>query len=130
MLAGGNPVTSSNPAGTGTSINYIGNHVYGYSGALTCDTSYTRLLKFTMGNSYAKVKFNPVYFTEGTGEDCFWQVLIDGQAIFHSEITGSSADTPFQEVELIFPSFAEITIQAKVASGTRDLGAVFAGRVY
>jgi hypothetical protein len=130
MLGGGNPVSSSNPAGTGTSINYIGNHAYAHSGLITCNTNFTKLLKFTLGNSYVKMKFYPVYFTEGTGEDCFWQILIDGETIYHTEITSSSADTPYQEVEFILPAYATIEVQAKAASGTRNLGAVMSGRVY
>ena len=132
LIGGGGTgnVAGGNPSGTGSSVNYIGNHVYGYSGSITCGTNYTRLMKFTMGNSYAKIRFNPVYFTEDTGEDCFWQVLIDEQAILHIEITSSAAATPLQEVTLILPSFAEITIQAKAASATRLLGATIAGRVY
>ena len=31
MLGGGNPVGSSNPAGVGSSINYVGKHAYAYS---------------------------------------------------------------------------------------------------
>jgi len=73
---------------------------------------------------------DPVYFTEGTGEDCFWQVTIDGEVIYHTEITSSAADTPYQEVEFILPAYATIQVSAKAASGTRNLGAVMSGRVY
>ena len=129
MLGGGNPV-GGNPAGIGTSINSIGNHVYGYSGLVDCSTALTRLLKFATGNSYLKVKFNPVYFTETTGENAVWEIFIDGQVIYHVEATSSSDYTPFTEIEIVIPSYAEVEIKAKAASGNRNLGCIIAGRVY
>ena len=55
MLGGGNPVVGgSNPSGTGSSINYIGEHAYAYSGEITSGSGTTKtLLNFiTASNSY------------------------------------------------------------------------------
>ena len=56
---GGSPnVAGSNPAGTGGSLQYIGDHVYGNSGAITATNgSDGTLFEFTTGVSYAIVKF-------------------------------------------------------------------------
>ena len=55
MISGaGNPVGGSNPAGTGTGLNYIGNHAYGYSGIVNSasqDENVT-LMSFTTGSHY------------------------------------------------------------------------------
>ena len=60
MLGGGNPVSGSNPAGTGSSLNYIGKHAYGYSGVIAVNNVEKTLLQFSTGNLYivAKVQFN------------------------------------------------------------------------
>ena len=58
MLGGGNPVSGSNPSGISTSLNYIGNHVYGTSGAITAtNNSNGTLFEFTTGSVYSIVKF-------------------------------------------------------------------------
>ena len=57
MLAGGsgpggfNAVSGSNPVGTGASLNYIGNHAYGYSGTFPASTSAATMMEFTTGNN-------------------------------------------------------------------------------
>ena len=57
MLGGGNPV-SGNPTGTGTSLNYIGNHAYAYSGLIGIDDGAPVMLEFTTGNSYLTATFD------------------------------------------------------------------------
>ena len=52
MLGGGNPVSSSNPSGIGSSITYIGNHAFAHSGLIGSTTTEATQLKFSTGNSY------------------------------------------------------------------------------
>ena len=54
---GGGPISSSNPAGTGTGINYIGNHAYAYSGVFSASTTESNMLKFSTGNAYIMSEF-------------------------------------------------------------------------
>jgi len=49
---GAGNVAGSNPTGTGTILNYIGNRVYGYSGLKQIATSFVTHLEFTTGPSY------------------------------------------------------------------------------
>ena len=52
---GGAPnVAGSNPAGTGTSLNYIGDHVYAYSGTFQSLNATATMLQFTTGSEYIK----------------------------------------------------------------------------
>ena len=52
MLGGGNPVGGQNPAGIGSSLNYIGKHAYLYTGAVNINNVETNLAEFdTAGNS-------------------------------------------------------------------------------
>ena len=39
MLGGGNPIGGANPAGVGSTLNYIGNHAYGASGSIDVDNN-------------------------------------------------------------------------------------------
>ena len=50
---GAGNVAGSNPAGTGSSVNYIGKHAYAYSGAVSVPgNALTELLNFDTGNQY------------------------------------------------------------------------------
>jgi len=58
MFGGGNPVGGSNPTGISSSLNYIGNHVYGTSGAITASNGNNgTLFEFTTGSFYSIVEF-------------------------------------------------------------------------
>ena len=52
MLGGGNPVGGSNPTGISSNINYIGNHVYGTSGAITATNGSNGLINSTSTSTY------------------------------------------------------------------------------
>ena len=128
---GGAPnVAGSNPAGTGTGINYIGNHAYAYSGEITADTNATTLLEFNTGNLYIVAKFQPVYYNEASSTNAFWQILFDGQEIYQTEVTGSTNGTPYQELQIVIPAYTRVQITANAATSTLGLGAVITGRVY
>ena len=50
---GGAPnVAGSNPAGTSTSLNYVGKHAYAYSGDVSVSGSLTTMLEFTTAEQY------------------------------------------------------------------------------
>ena len=51
MLGGSNPVSSANPAGIGTSLNYLGKHAYATSGQFADTQTQATMLKFTTANS-------------------------------------------------------------------------------
>ena len=48
----GNVAGGANPSGTGTSLNYIGNHAYANSGVIQTETSAAPHLNFTTGGEY------------------------------------------------------------------------------
>ena len=60
LIAGaGNPVGSGGTAGTGTGINYIGEHAFAYSGTVAiAPNSFTRMLRFNMGPQYLSWDFS------------------------------------------------------------------------
>ena len=128
---GGGPISSSNPAGTGTGINYIGNHAYAYSGVFSASTTESNMLKFSTGNAYIMSEFCWGYNVQ-TGSDIIFRVKVDGQTVF----TTIWADATItygkdQPVPLLLPPFAEITVTADVVSGSNiDTLVTMVGRVY
>jgi|TARA_Y100001973_G_C5136830_1_gene300781 hypothetical protein len=58
ILPASNPVAGSNPSGTSAGLNYIGNHVYGNSGAVIATNGGDgTLFEFSTGSAYVIVKF-------------------------------------------------------------------------
>ena len=71
---GGAPnVAGSNPAGTGSSINYVGNHAYAYSGIIASTTTEANMLDFTIGNQYVMAQFSWGYDAQ-IGNDAIFRV--------------------------------------------------------
>ena len=104
-------------------------HAYAYSGLIAVTTSRTKLLEFETNSSYILAKFQPTYFTLGTGEDVYFEVSINDTLIYNVEITSSTSNTPYDEIEIIIPPNVTFKIEAFTASGTRNLGAILTGKV-
>jgi len=104
-------------------------HAYGYSGLIAVTTTRTKLFEFETNSSYIIAKFQPTYFTLGTGEDAYFEVSINDILIYNVEITSSTNSTPYEEIEIIIPPNVTFKIEAFMASGTRNLGAVITGKV-
>jgi len=129
---GAGNIAGSNPAGTGTSLNYIGDHVYGYSGLQTIDDNETSLLEFSLGNEYvvAKVQFN---YPTGTGDNFLYKVYFNEEVVQSYEID-HSALYGYQNsvIHLVIPSYTKVKLTAdNVGSSTgRPQIASITGRLY
>ena len=92
MLAG------SNPAGTGTGLNYIGNRVYAHTGALTEVGSLTTALEFTTGSELiiGKMQFDGFYDPSNieSGNVGICRISFDSQAISTLKIKSGSEAMP------------------------------------
>ena len=74
-------VSGGNPSGTGGSLNYIGEHVYGYSGIISITNVEQSLMEFTTsGSAYivAKVQFS---YANAAGDDYLYKIYLDNQII-------------------------------------------------
>mgnify|MGYP003151254428 FL=1 len=131
MLGAGNPVGGSNPAGTGSVLNYVGEHAYAYSGAITCDNNETTLIDATTGNNYIVAKFQPSVIAD-TSDNMQFNVKINSELITRVQITSSTATTPYEEVEIIIApnSRLEITCLNQTDTSANDCAAMLTGRVY
>ena len=126
---GGSPNVAGggNPAGVGTSLNYIGNFVYAYSGALTCTNAGTTMLQFTTGAEIINARFQ---FSWGDGSqnyDVEPEIKFDSQTIIKQYIqTGQQANpNDLPDYHLIIPPFTKVeviqTAQADVAECTATI---------
>ena len=131
---GGAPNVSggSNPAGTGSTFVYIGEHGYAYSGSVTVNNNFSDLLKFTTQNSYIMAVFQPFYLSQNETDNILYEVLLNNEVIASTQVTDSTSFTPYQEIDLLLPPYSTIQIQAKniSGSGNRDVAASIVGRVY
>jgi len=133
MISGGNPVAGSNPSGTGSSINYIGNHAYGYSGVIAVDNVEKSLLQFSTGSLYivAKVQFN----TGGSGnKDFLYKIKVNSEVVQEYIYTGSPADRARADnyIPILLPPNSNVVMSAQNVENTDAVDQIVSivGRVY
>jgi len=132
---GGAPnVAGSNPAGTGSNLNYIGNHVYLYSGVVNVNNSETTLFDCSNGsNQYITAKLQ-IFHGTSSNEDFTYKIKLNSEVIL--QYTANQASTaPYLSDEpivlLIPPNSRVIATGINDSSGTdRAHTATLTGRVY
>ena len=133
MLGGGNPVSGNNPTGLGTSLNYIGNHAYAYSGAINVENTAdagTTLLDFTIGNSYIMAEIH-LFNQQASALDDFVKIFIDGQIIVNARYQNANELHQDQPLVILIPPFSKFQVKASVSGSTgTEFSAVLTGRVY
>ena len=139
MLGGGNPVGGSNPTGISSNINYIGNHVYGTSGAVIASNGSNGLLfEFTTGREYSIVNFG-----FGLGPSNISASKIYGYKIsVNSEVILENVSTSDGDGTLVFdgaaiqqnillPSYSTIKIEATTTdTDNMTCYGIITGRTY
>ena len=132
MLGGGNPVSGSNPAGTGSSINYVGNHAYAHSGVVSVNNVENALLKFNTGNQYIRaiIQFNGG--ASGGGDNYVYRVKYDSQIVQEYVTNNNTDDAPNQKLNLIIPPYTDVECTAQNVTDTsgNDQIVSLSGRVY
>jgi len=135
MLGGGNPVVGgSNPSGTGSSINYIGNHAYAYSGEITSGSGTTKtLLNFiTASNSYIVGTIQFGFGGNRLNDDERVELLIDGQITASMVFNNNYERAELNDFQVILPPESNVLVRIVKVSGTADVPSFswFQGRVY
>ena len=130
MLGGGNPVSGANPAGTGTSLNYIGKHAYANSGGINVNNNVTTMLEFTTQNSYVVADLT-VGNSSGSGDDIEFEMSVNGERILSFGVASSNAFPP-NSPTILLPPFSKILITGQNLSGStdRECFATIVGEVY
>ena len=130
---GGSPnVAGGNPAGTSTSLNYVGKHAYAYSGDVSVSGSLTTMLEFVTAEQYVVAH----YQVHGTlaqigANQLQLEVTINGESITHT-FWDSPQDNlnPFENL-ILLPPYSKIRFQLAQASGSdKTMQVTLMGEVY
>jgi len=141
MLGGGNPVSGANPAGTSSSLNFIGNHVYAQSGSFPDSQTQATMLNFVNGNQYIVGSFtfygsNHTAQSGGSitsGDVNNFQILIDDQAVGVVKTETSNENSPsVLVIPFLIPPQANIKVKVVAAANEAAFSTqiTFVGEVY
>ena len=129
---GGAPnVAGSNPAGVGSSLNYVGNLVYAYSGDITLNASLpnpTTLLEFTTGAELISGNVSWGSDTVG-GNDTRVNISINGERFFICRYGNGEHESNDQPLNIVIPPFSTILI-AIGAEVSVTATALFTGEIH
>jgi hypothetical protein len=122
-----------NPAGTGSTLNYIGNHVYGISGIVGVNNSEVSLMEFTTGgDAYLKVDIQ-IMNESGSNEDFRYKVFLNNEVVGSWYfVSAANIPEPTNPYKLIIPAGSKVKITAENQTSTtlRNHTATITGRVY
>jgi|AP17_2_1055511.scaffolds.fasta_scaffold36394_2 hypothetical protein len=107
-------------ASTGLNLNYIGNRVYAFSGAVSVNNNETTLLEFTTGS---KSIFMNAQFSDISGPDNYDHfVYINGENIFiYRSEGGANRTEPDNLIPLVIAPYTTVKFTAQNASDTSAL---------
>jgi len=121
---------SGGTAGIGQTLNYIGNHVYAYSGSFNPTSSGATYLDFTTaGNAYIRGSIEVNADFAGTGGSNFKiEIKIDGQTVVNERDVGNDYVPGDTEFKLIIPGGSRVEVEITGADAAAN--ANFTGEVY
>ena len=130
---GGAPnVAGGNPAGTGTGLNYIGNHAFAYSGEITStgnNAADATMFEFTTGSSYILATIDFADQQVG-GDKRLLEAEIDGQVVYTSHFDDSPPGQLAPFLQILIPSYSKFKFSYGMNGATVIGTAVLTGRVY
>jgi TPP-dependent indolepyruvate ferredoxin oxidoreductase alpha subunit len=134
---GAGNVAGSNPSGTSSNINHVGEFAYAHSGLVDVDNNITNLLDFTSGNEILVVTIQNFYAGVSTGSqpnpNAQFQTKFNGEVVTSYVTFDSATDNAVKnELHMIIPPFTRVTLTGVNAetSATIQLLAIISGRVY
>ena len=131
LVGGGGASNTVNPTGTGSSLNYIGNHCYAYSGFQSFNETGTTLLDFSTGNEYIVMTLNPMR-SDTDSLDSQHRVNIDGQQVAVFSMSSGGTSAPEGPPVILLAPYSRVTIEVINVSNTSGGtgGIALSGRVY
>ena len=130
---GGSPnVSGSNPSGTGTNLNYIGNHAYAYSGAHSATAGgHTTMLEFSTQASYVMGNFT-FGNTSASTDHIEFEISVNNEVVMACIGDAIGESFPLNSFQLVIPSYSTLKVTAINASGGADrtVFAAISGRIY
>ena len=129
---GAGNVSGSNPSGTGTSLNYVGQHAFAYSGDVSVTGSLTTMLEFSTAEQYV-VGYYQIHgtFAQIGNNQITIELTINGESIVHTFWTFVDEDVSALENRILLPPYSRVRFQLAQASGAdRNMQLTLQGRVY
>ena len=142
MLGGAsNPVAGSNPAGTGTTLNYVRSgkrsYAYAYSGLVDVNNNETVLAEFTTGSEIIEAIIQNFYAGVSSGSqpnpNVQFQTKFNSQVITSYVTFDSATDNAVKNaIHVVIPPYTKVSLVAINAETTAviQLAATINGRVY
>ena len=130
---GAGNVTGSNPAGTGSTLNYVGEFAYANSGVITTDGgNESTLLEFDTAGSVIVGRTQFSYLSINQSDDILFRIYFNGEIIAGVQYPHVNTGSHTNYFEIIIPPYTNVKITGdNVESSTnRDLTAMVIGRVY
>ena len=137
---GGSPNVAGggNPAGTSSTLNYVGNHAYGYSGTFPTTTSTQTMMEFnTFHNTYIVGEFVLMgglkYASTSNGRISVFKLTVNGEIIAVVKSDPQSADyTGDVRLPILLEPASRIKLEVIGNDGSADdvVTAIFVGRAY
>ena len=140
LVGGAGNVSGSNPTGTGTSLNYIGDHAYATTGTIDSTTTAVTVLRFATANNYLVGNFFYAGAVNTAGSGTITQgeigcmiIEFNSEVIINAKVDSGGENSPFSDtVPILIPPNTEVTVKhlADGASGTKLATIIFSGRSY
>ena len=120
---GAGNTAGSNPSGTGSSLNYIGNWVSGYSGRVSINDSETALMDFTTGSELIVANVQFFYAVDASSAQNFaYTIKINGEIISKYIVNGSSTYTSANNpILLVLSPFSHVQLLAQNVEDSSSL---------
>jgi len=129
----GNVAGGANPAGIGSSINYLGNHAYINTGRVDFDGTETTVVETTTGNEYIRGKLTCSVEADGS-DDIRIRLYFNNEQVMGDISTSppGTGNLAFNPLRIIIPPFTtmKVTYDNEGGSSTRTSLTMFEGRVY
>ena len=134
LVGGGNPVSGSNPVGVGQTLNYIGEHVYAYSGTVSVTNADTTMLKFTTHSASYILADIQMYCADSQTNDFDFVLKLNGETITAFQLDNTPQQYPYGNypvhIVLAPNTQIEIIMSNQSSSTGRDWTVSLTGRTY
>jgi len=136
LIGGGGAgnVAGGNPSGSGTSLNYVGDHCYAYSGAITSGASGDNIMLdfFTGANSYILGGLQFGFGGIRSNDDERVELYLDQQIVAALVFNNSYERAELNNMEIVIPPQSRVQVKIVKVSGTGSVQSFcwFQGRVY
>ena len=123
-------------AGTGLGINYVGDHVYAYSGTFPATTSSQTTLEFTTGSKCIlgrMVTNGGIQFTTAGGLKSAFQISLNGEIVAVTQIDNQTDHSPGPPtIPLVLPPYTHVKVEVDSDDNNANVFSttMFTGKVY